>query len=349
MSKKALITGIRGQDGAYLAQHLLENGYHVIGCDRRRVDLNNWRLKYLGIENEVEYIYMDLLDEGSIVRTVRNYQPDELYNLAAQSFVGVSFEQPELTTQVDAVGVLRILEAIRNYKGDCRFYQASTSEMFGKVLETPQTESTPLNPRSPYGVAKVFGHFITKNYRDSFDLYACSGILFNHESPLRGIEFVTKKITNTVARIKHGLTDKVTLGNIDAKRDWGFAKDYTYGMYLMLQQDTPDDYVLATGKTHSVREFIENAFSYIDEKIIWEGEGINEVGRSEATGAVLVDISDKFYRPAEVDLLLGDASKAKEHLGWSAETDLQTLTQIMMDYDLNEVSNSVNFAKFSNS
>jgi len=339
--KKALITGIRGQDGAYLAQHLLNKGYQVIGCDRRRVDLNNWRLKYLGIENDVEYIYMDLLDEGSIVRTIRNSQPDEVYNLAAQSFVGVSFEQPELTTQVDAVGVLRVLEAIRNYQPDCRFYQASTSEMFGKVLETPQNEDTRLNPRSPYGVAKVFGHFMTKNYRDSFGMYACSGILFNHESPLRGIEFVTKKITNSVAKIKYGLTDKLVLGNIDAKRDWGYAKDYTYGMYLMLQQEKADDYVLATGKTYSVREFVENAFRYIGEEIDWKGTGIDEKGISKTSGVILVEISEKYYRPAEVDLLLGDATKAEENLGWIAETDLEQLTQIMMDYDLHEISKSI--------
>jgi len=332
--KKALITGIRGQDGAYLAKHLLDQGYHVIGSDRRRVDLNNWRLKYLGVENDVEYIYMDLLDEGSIIRTIQRTKPDELYNLAAQSFVGISFDQPMLTTQVDAIGVLRLLETLRIQMPECRFYQASTSEMFGKVLETPQTEKTSLNPRSPYGVAKVYGHFITKNYRESFDMYACSGILFNHESPLRGIEFVTKKITNQVAQIKYGLSDKLTLGNIDAKRDWGYAKDYTYAMYLMLQQEVPDDYVISTGSTYSVREFVINAFNYIGEIIVWEGKGINEVGRSSKSGKVLVDISEEFYRPAEVDLLLGDSTKAQRHLGWVAKTDISELTQIMMDYDL---------------
>lgn len=341
MAKKALITGIRGQDGAYLAKHLLDKGYQVIGCDRRRVDLNNWRLKHLGIENDVEYIYMDLLDEGSIFRTIQRSQPDELYNLAAQSFVGISFDQPLLTTQVDAIGVLRILEALRMQKPDCRFYQASTSEMFGEVRETPQTEMTPLNPRSPYGVAKVYGHFITKNYRDSFDMYACSGILFNHESPLRGIEFVTKKITNTIARIKYGLAEKVTLGNIDAKRDWGFAKDYTYGMYLMLQQDEPDDYVLATGQTFSVREFVEIAFKKIDVDIVWEGEGLNEIGKDKTSGKTYVEISEKFYRPAEVDLLLGDPTKAKEKLGWEAETGFEELIDIMMNYDFKEIENSL--------
>ncbi len=341
MAKKALITGIRGQDGAYLAKHLLDNGYQVIGCDRRRVDLNNWRLEHLGIENDVEYIYMDLLDEGSIFRTIQRTQPDELYNLAAQSFVGISFDQPLLTTQVDAIGVLRLLEALRMLKPDCRFYQASTSEMFGEVRETPQTEMTPLNPRSPYGVAKVYGHFITKNYRESFDMYACSGILFNHESPLRGIEFVTKKITNTIARIKHGLTDKLTLGNIDAKRDWGFAKDYTYGMFLMLQQDIPDDYVLATGQTFSVREFVEIAFKKINVDLKWEGEGLHEIGVDKNTGKTYVEISEKFYRPAEVDLLLGDPSKAKEKLGWVAETKFEDLIDIMMDYDFKDVENSL--------
>jgi len=336
--KNAIITGINGQDGAYLAQHLLNDGYHVIGCDRRRVDSDKWRLKHLGIHNEVELRYMDLLDEGSIIRTIRNHKPDELYNLAAQSFVGVSFDQPQLTTQVDAIGVLRLLEALRNYKPDCKFYQASTSEMFGKVRESPQNEMTPLNPRSPYGVAKVYGHFITKNYRESFDMYACSGILFNHESPLRGNEFVTKKITQTIAKIKYGLTDKLILGNIDSKRDWGYAKDYTYGMLLMLQQAQPDDYVLATGVTHSVRKFTEDAFKYIDEQIVWEGQGVDEIGRSKATGKVLVEISEEFYRPAEVDLLLGDATKAKTNLDWESTTTLEELTQLMMEYDLEYIS-----------
>jgi len=284
---------------------------------------------------------MDLLDEGSILRTIRKYQPDELYNLAAQSFVGISFDQPMLTTEVDAIGVLRLLEAIRMFAPECRFYQASTSEMFGEVLETPQTETTPLNPRSPYGVAKVYAHFITKNYRESFDMYACSGILFNHESPLRGIEFVTKKITNCIASIKYGVQDKLTLGNIDAKRDWGFAGDYTKGMYLMLQQDKPDDYVLATGNTYSVREFVEKAFQKIDIDIEWQGEGLNEKGIDKKSGKTYVDISEKFYRPAEVDLLLGDASKAEKVLGWKADTSFEKLIDIMMDYDFKAVEQSL--------
>ena len=341
MKKTAIITGVRGQDGAYLAQHLLNDGYRVIGCDRRRVDLNNWRLKHLGIEDDLEYVYMDLLDEGSIIRTIRKYKPDELYNLAAQSFVGISFDQPMLTTEVDALGVLRILEAIRIFCPECKFYQASTSEMFGEVLETPQTEMTPLNPRSPYGVAKVYAHFITKNYRESFNMFACSGILFNHESPLRGIEFVTKKITNCIASIKYGVKDKLTLGNIDAKRDWGFAGDYTKGMYLMLQQEKADDYVLATGNTYSVREFVEKAFSRIDIDIEWKGEGLNEKGIDKKSGKTYVDISEKFYRPAEVDLLLGDASKAEKYLGWKAETSFDKLIDIMMDYDFKDVERSL--------
>jgi len=343
MSKTALITGIRGQDGAYLAKHLLDKGYRVVGCDRRRVDLNNWRLKHLGIENDIEYIYMDLLDEGSILRTIKEQQPDELYNLAAQSFVGISFDQPLLTTQVDAIGVLRILEAIRMFKPDCKFYQASTSEMFGEVLETPQSEKTPLNPRSPYGVAKVYGHFISKNYRDSFGLYTSSGILFNHESPFRGIEFVTRKITNTVAKIKNNVADKLVLGNIDAKRDWGYAKDYTYGMYLMLQQDQPDDYVLATGETYSVRYFVEESFRRIGKDIVWKGEGVNEKAFVSSCankeyqlpkGKEVLSVDSKYFRPTEVDLLIGDPTKAKEKLGWEATNTVQDLVKDMMSSDL---------------
>ena len=338
MGKTAIITGIGGQDGAYLAQSLLEKGYRVIGTDRRRVDQHYWRLQYLGINKDVEYEFMDLMEIGNIFRTLEKYQPDEVFNLAAQSFVGASFEMPLLTADVDAIGVLRIIEAIRTMKTNSRFYQASTSEMFGRVQDIPQDESTPFYPRSPYGVAKLYGHWITKNYRESYDMYLCSGILFNHESPLRGLEFVTRKITNTVSKIKYGQADRLVLGNMDAKRDWGYAKDYVEGMWKMLQMDEPDDYVLASGKTYTVRDFVERSFRCIDIDIEWEGSGIDEKGIDSKTGQTLVSISEKFYRPAEVDLLLGNASKAKEKLDWEPTVDLDGLIAIMMENDLNLVS-----------
>jgi len=343
MSKKtALITGIRGQDGAYLTELLLSKGYRVIGTDRRRVDTNNWRMNSLGIkDDDLEYIYMDLLDIGNINRIIQKYQPDELYNLAAQSFVGVSFEQPMLTTDVDALGVLRILDAIRTFSPHTKFYQASTSEMFGKVLETPQSEKTPLNPRSPYGVAKVYGHFITKNYRDSYDMFTASGILFNHESPLRGTEFVTRKITLAVSNMHHGLQEKLVLGNMDAQRDWGFAKEYVEGMWRMLQAEKGDDYVLATGETSTVRKFVEASFAKVGQQIEWEGEGAEERGIDKSTGKTIVEISPDFYRPAEVELLLGDATKAKEKLGWEATTKFEKLVDLMMDADLKLVEKTV--------
>ncbi|HHD11197.1 MAG TPA: GDP-mannose 4,6-dehydratase [Deltaproteobacteria bacterium] len=337
MSKTALITGIRGQDGAYLAKLLLEKGYRVYGADRRSSDAGNWRLKELGIEQDVEVVYMDLLELTNIMRTVERVKPDEVYNLAAQSFVGVSFEQPILTSEVDAMGVLRLLEAIRTIKPDTRFYQASTSELYGKVQEIPQTEKTPFYPRSPYGVAKLFGHWMTVNYRESYGMFACSGILFNHESPLRGLEFVTRKITHSVARIKKGLQDKVVLGNLDAKRDWGYAAEYVEGMWLMLQQEEPDDYVLATGETHSVREFVEAAFGAAGYKIEWEGEGVNTTGRDKATGSVLVEVSPEFYRPAEVDILIGNPEKAEKKLGWKPRTKFKELVAMMVEADLRRV------------
>ena len=336
--KKALITGIRGQDGAYLAKFLLEKGYEVWGADRRSGDSSNWRLKELGIEKDVNIVYMDLLELTNVMRTIEKVEPDEVYNLAAQSFVGVSFEKPFLTTEVDAIGVLRILEAIRTLKPDTKFYQASTSEMFGKVQEIPQTEKTPFYPRSPYGVAKLFGHWITVNYRESFNIFACSGILFNHESPLRGIEFVTRKITYTLAQIKYGLKNKLVLGNLEAKRDWGYAKEYVEGMWLMLQQDEPDDYVLATGETHTVREFVEKAARIAGFDIEWEGEGVNTKGIDKKTGKVIVEVSPKFYRPAEVDILVGDYSKAKKILDWEPKTKFEKLVEIMMEADLRKVS-----------
>lgn len=334
MKKTALITGINGQDGAYLAALLLEKGYDVYGADRRRVDSFSWRLQELGIHDKVKHIYMDLLEFNNIYNVIKKVQPDEVYNLAAQSFVAISFEQPLLTSDVDGMGVLRILEAIKAINPKIKYYQASTSEMFGKVQETPQKETTSFHPRSPYGVAKLYAHWITKNYRESYGIFACSGILFNHESPFRGIEFVTKKITNQVARIKLGLAEKITLGNIDAQRDWGYAKDYVEGMWKMLQHDTPDDYVLATGKTTTIRRFVELAFDYIGIKIKWEGRGVNEKGYDAATGRLLVDISSEFYRPCEVDLLIGDATKAKQLLQWQATTKLEELVGLMIDYDL---------------
>jgi len=337
MTKKALITGIRGQDGAYLAKLLLEKGYEVYGADRRSGDSGNWRLRELGIENDVKIVYMDLLELTNIIKTIEKVKPDEVYNLAAQSFVGVSFEQPILTSDVDAIGVLRLLEAVRLVKPEIKFYQASTSELFGKVQEIPQTEKTPFHPRSPYGVAKLFGHWITINYRESYNMFACAGILFNHESPLRGLEFVTRKITYGIARIKHGLQDKIILGNLDSKRDWGYAKEYVEGMWLMLQQETPDDYVLATGETHSVREFVEYAFNAAGYDIVWEGKGVDTSGIDKATGRVMVEISPEFYRPAEVDILIGDSRKAREKLGWMPNTKFEELVRIMVEADIRRV------------
>ena len=335
--KKALITGIRGQDGAYLAKLLLENGYEVYGADRRSGDSSNWRLKELGIEKHVKIVYMDLLELTNIRHVIKDVMPDEVYNLAAQSFVGISFEQPILTTDIDALGVLRLLENIRDIKKDTKFYQASTSEMFGKVKEIPQNENTPFHPRSPYAVAKVYAHFITQNYREAYNMFACSGILFNHESPLRGLEFVTRKITYTLSRIKYGLEDKLILGNLDSKRDWGYAPEYVYGMYLMLQQETPDDYVLATGTTHSVREFVEKASLVAGFDIEWVGEAENTKGIDKKSGKTIVEVSKKFYRPAEVDLLIGDYTKAKQKLGWEPKTTFDKIVEIMMEKDLERV------------
>lgn len=338
MSKKALITGIRGQDGAYLAKLLLEKGYEVWGADRRSGDSSFWRLKELGIEKYVKIVYMDLLELTNIIKVIKEVQPDEVYNLAAQSFVQASFEMPILTADVNALGVLRILEALRNFKPDAKFYQASTSEMFGKVQAIPQDEKTPFYPRSPYGVAKLFGHWITVNYRESYNMFACSGILFNHESELRGLEFVTRKITYGVAAIKYGLQDKIILGNLDTKRDWGYAPEYVEGMWLMLQQETPDDYVLATGETHTVKEFVEKAFEVAGFRIVWEGEGIETKGIDEKTGKILVEVSPKFYRPAEVDMLIGNPEKAKKRLGWKPKTKFEDLVKIMVEADLNRVA-----------
>jgi GDPmannose 4,6-dehydratase len=315
MAKHALITGITGQDGSYLAELLLNKGYKVYGL-RRRTSVPILE-NIAHIQKEIEFIEGDLLDQGSLVHAIEYAQPDEVYNLAAQSFVGTSWGQPTLTGQVTAIGVTNMLEAVRIAKPDAKFYQASSSEMFGKVVEVPQKETTPFYPRSPYGVAKVYGHWITVNYRESFNLYACSGILFNHESPRRGLEFVTRKVTNAVARIKLGLQNELRLGNLDAKRDWGFAGDYVEAMWLMLQQEKPDDYVIATGETHTVQELVETAFNHVD--LDWRD---------------YVVIDPKFVRPAEVDLLLGDSTKAREKLGWEPKVNFTQLVAMMVDSDL---------------
>jgi len=320
MNKTAFITGITGQDGAYLAKFLLEKGYNVHGLLARRSTNTLWRLEYLGIENEVELHDGDLTDVTSLIRIISKVKPTEVYNLGAQSFVGTSWEQPILTANVTGLGVLNVLEAIRLVDPSIRFYQASTSEMFGLIQEPMQSEKTPFYPRSPYGVAKLFGHWITVNYRESFNIHASSGILFNHESPLRGIEFVTRKVTDAVARIKLGKQKELRLGNIDAKRDWGFAGDYVEAMWLMLQQDEPDDYVIATGRTTTVREMCKIAFEYV---------GLNYED--------YVVIDPKFYRPAEVDVLLGNPEKAMKKLGWEPKTSLEELIYMMVDADLERV------------
>ncbi len=319
MSKRALITGITGQDGSYLAEFLLERGYDVFGMTRRSSTNSFDRISH--IIDRVTLLSGDLLDEHSIASTIREAQPDEIYNLAAQSFVPTSWSQPVLTAEFTAVGVGRLLEAIRAVKPDARFYQASSSEMFGKVVETPQTEKTPFYPRSPYGVAKVFGHWITVNYRESYGLHACSGILFNHESERRGLEFVTRKVTDGVARIKLGRATELHLGNLDAKRDWGYAGDYVRAMWMMLQQDDPDDYLIATGETRTVQQLVETAFGYAG--LDWRKH---------------VVIDPKFIRPAEVDILVGDASKAKKKLGWAPSVTFQHMVERMVDADLERYS-----------
>ena len=335
-TKKALITGITGQDGAYLAELLLEKGYEVTGTYRRTSSVNFWRIEELGIQshpnlNLVEY---DLTDLSSSIRLMQTVQPDEVYNLAAQSFVGVSFDQPLTTAEITGVGPVHLLEAIRIVNPKIRFYQASTSEMFGKVQAVPQKEDTPFYPRSPYGVAKLYAHWMTVNYRESYGIFGSSGILFNHESPLRGREFVTRKITDSVAKIHLGLLDVLELGNMDAKRDWGYAKEYVEGMWRILQADEPDTFVLATNRTETVRDFVSMAFKAIDVSIVWSGEADNEIGTCKKTGKVLVRVNPKFYRPAEVELLIGDPAKATEKLGWKPKTTLEELCQMMVDADL---------------
>lgn len=331
--KTALITGVLGQDGAYLSKLLLEQGYKVYGAYRRSSSANAWRLRRLGVDQDIEMMPLELLEYSNIHRCLEKTKPDEFYNLAAQSFVGVSFDQPLFTGEVNGVAVARVLEAIRTISPETRFYQASTSEMFGKVQEPIQSEATPFYPRSPYGVAKLYGHWTTVNYREAYGLHASSGILFNHESPLRGREFVTRKITSTFAEIAHGSNQVLELGNLDAERDWGFAADYVRGMYLMLQQDQPDDYVLATGRKSTVRSFVEAAAEACGFYMNWIGEGIDTVGRDEKTGRELVRVNPKFFRPAEVDVLVGDSDKAKRRLGWTPEVKLENLVEMMVKED----------------
>ena len=341
--KKAIITGITGQDGAYLAKLLLEKGYKVFGTYRRLSSLNIWRIKELGIENHsnLSLVEYDLTDLGSSIRLIQKCEPDEIYNLAAQSFVGVSFDQPMTTAQITGLGPLNLLEAIRMVNPKIRYYQASTSEMFGKVQAIPQTETTPFYPRSPYGVAKLYAHWMTINYRESYDIFGCSGILFNHESPLRGLEFVTRKITHTAALIKAGLADCLELGNLDAKRDWGFAGDYVEGMWRMLQADHPDTYVLATNKTTTVRDFVKMSFNELGITLQFTGKGAEEIGVDASSGKTLVKVNPKFYRPAEVDLLIGNPAKAKNVLGWEPKVKFKELVRIMVDADMTQLTDQL--------
>jgi GDPmannose 4,6-dehydratase len=332
MVKVALITGITGQDGSYLAELLLEKGYEVHGIIRRSSLINTDRIDHL--YQNINLHYGDLTDSTNIVRVIQKVQPDEIYNLGAQSHVKVSFEMPEYTADVDGVGTLRILEAVRllGMEDRVRIYQASTSELYGLVQETPQSETTPFYPRSPYGVAKLYGYWITKNYREAYGMYACTGILFNHESPRRGETFVTRKITRALSKISVGLQDVLELGNLNAKRDWGHAKDFVEAMWLMLQQDEPDDFVIATGVQYSVKQFVEEAAPYFGMKIVWEGEGLDEVGIDKNTGRVVIKVNPKYFRPAEVETLLGDATKAKEKLGWEPKTSFKQLVEDMCIY-----------------
>ena len=327
--KKALISGITGQDGSYLAELLLEKGYEVHGIVRRSSSINTDRIDH--IYPQLHLHYGDLTDSTNLVGIIQKVQPDEIYNLGAQSHVKVSFETPEYTGQVDALGTLRILEAVRllGIESKVRIYQASTSELFGLVQEIPQKETTPFYPRSPYGCAKIYGYWITKNYRESYGMYACTGILFNHESPRRGETFVTRKIVRALSRISSGLQDRLELGNLNAKRDWGHARDFVEAMWMMLQQDEPDDFVIATGVQYSVREFVEEAAPYFGMNIVWEGEGLDEVGIDKSTGRTVIKVNPKYFRPAEVETLLGDATKAKEKLGWEPKISFKQLVEDM--------------------
>lgn len=330
--KKALITGVTGQDGSYLAELLLDKGYKVYGLVRRKSKLDFNNAEHL--KGKIEFIYGDMTDESSLIRALKISMPDEIYNLAAQSFVATSWESPLATAEIDAIGVTNLLEAIRTVKPDARFYQASTSEMFGLVQEIPQKETTPFYPRSPYGVAKLYAHWITKNYRESYELYACAGILFNHESERRGEEFVTRKITMAVAKIKNGLQDVLELGNLNAKRDWGHSRDYVEAMWLMLQQEQADDYVISTGETHPVREFVTLAFKAAGMEVEWHGTGKEEYATLQGTDKVVVKVNPQFYRPAEVELLIGDCSKAEQKLGWKRKINYEQLVKLMVENDM---------------
>ncbi len=332
--KTAIITGVTGQDGSYLAELLLSKGYEVHGLIRRHSTPCTERIDHIDDANFFLH-YGDVTDSSGLSNLIRKIQPDEIYNLAAQSHVGISFEVPEYTAEATGVSTLKILEAIRQNKIDTKFYQASTSELFGGLIGTaPQSETTPFHPRSPYAAAKLYSYWITVNYREAYNIFACNGILFNHESPRRGEDFVTRKISIAVAKICAGLQNKLSLGNLDAKRDWGFAKDYVEGMWLILQQKKPDDFVLATGETHTVREFVEAAFEEVDIKIVWRGEGVDEKGYDFETGKLLVDVNPKYFRPAEVDLLLGDSSKAQKVLGWQRKVSFRELVKLMIQADL---------------
>ena len=332
--KTAIISGICGQDGAYLAKLLLSEGYRVVGAERRSASGSAWRLEKLGIEKEVIFEEFELLESSTVFNILKKYEPQEFYNLAAQSFVKASFDTPIFTGNATGIGVTRILEAIRNFNQDIRFYQASSSEMFGKVQEIPQTELTPFYPRSPYAVAKLYGHWMAVNYRESYDMFCSSGILFNHESPLRGEEFVTKKITSTLAKIKFGQDTVLELGNLDAKRDWGFAGDYVKAMHSMLNVDKANDYVIATGETHSVSEFVEKACTAIGIDLAWEGEGENTVGIDTQNNKRIIKVNSNFFRPAEVDLLIGDPAKAMKELNWKPEHSFESLVEMMILDDL---------------
>lgn len=349
--KKAIITGITGQDGAYLAEFLLAKGYEVHGIKRRTSTFNTSRIDHIYEDkhnNPRLFLHFgDLTESSSLIRLINEIKPDEIYNLGAQSHVKVSFENPEYTADVDALGVLRILEAIRicGLTKKTKFYQASSSEMFGKVQEIPQTETTPFYPRSPYGVAKLFGYWITRNYRESYGMFAANGILFNHESPHRGETFVTRKITRSVSRIHHGIEEVLYIGNLDAKRDWGHAEDYVEAMWLILQHDVPEDFVIATGEQFSVREFLEWAFTHVGKSLLWEGVGVNEVGIEKESGKVVVRVHEDYYRPAEVDSLLGDPKKAAEHLNWKPKRSTKEMLIEMMDHDLKQAEREKHIVK----
>ncbi|MDG2414206.1 MAG: GDP-mannose 4,6-dehydratase [Hyphomicrobiales bacterium] len=337
MTKKVLITGITGQDGAYLSDFLLKKGYKVYGAVRRTSSINTARLSYMDVLDNIELVSMDLGEITNIQRAIEKIEPDEIYNLAAQSFVQTSYEQPIYTSDIDGIGVTRLLETIRNLGGKPKFYQASTSEMFGKAKESPQNEGTPFYPRSPYGIAKLYSHWMTINYRESWGIHACSGILFNHESPLRGSEFVTRKISLGMAEIKNQKRDTINLGNLSAERDWGFAGDYVEAMWLMLQEEKPNDYVIATGQTHSVRDFTEKAAKAIGIDLEWDVSGSNEKGLCKKTGKIIISVDEAFKRPAETDHLLGDSSKAYRELEWKPSVNFESLVEMMVDHDIKRV------------